>query len=131
MKGEIDRSKWKPFLDEFSKRNHLRASRIEVVGELGDQPEEHYLPFIGVSFERKGSAAGSVEFFLGGESPEDPRHLDHLVLRVEHIYPLIGNTGLEEGLGIEDKDGNKVILRFEALPEIEDRAMEASPVDRQ
>src|SRR3954452_9146013 len=130
MKGEIDHSNWQTFLDEFSKRNRLRASRIEVLGEIGDQPEEHYLPFIGVSFEPRGSAAGGVEFLLGGETPEDPRHLDHLVLRVEHIYPLIGNTGLEQGLGIEDKDGNKVILRFEELPEIEDRAMEASGENR-
>jgi hypothetical protein len=130
MKGEIDRNNWTTFLDEFSKRNRLRASQIEVVGDIGDQPEEHYLPFIGVSFERKGSAAGSVEFLLGGESPEDPRHLDHLVLRVEHIYPLIGNTGLEEGLGVEDKDGNKVILRFEELPEIEDRATGAPGENR-
>ena len=38
---------------------------------------------------------------------------------MEKIAPLIGaRGGLEEGLGIEDKDGNKTILRFETLPEL-------------
>ena len=54
MPGFIEKDQWKSFLDEFSKRNQMRATRLEVVGELGDQEEEEHLPLVGVSFETKG-----------------------------------------------------------------------------
>ena len=118
MSGFIERSQWKAFLDEFSKRNHLRATRLEVIGEIGAQEEEQFLPFVGISLENKGSATGSVEIILGGETAADPRHLTHTVNNVERIAPLLGSTGFEEGLGIEDKEGAKTLLRFETLPEL-------------
>ena len=118
MAGFIERDEWKTFLDEFSKRNQLRATRLEVVGEIGAQEEERYLPLLGVSFETKGDAAGNVEISLGGETAADPRHLIHTVSNVERIAPLLGTTGLEEGLGIEDKHAAKTLLIFEALPEL-------------
>jgi uncharacterized protein DUF5335 len=119
MPGFIERNQWKTFLDEFSKRNQLRATRLEVVGEIGAQEEEQFLPFVGISFESKGNAAGSVEIILGGETAAEERHLTHLITNVERIAPLIGSSGLEEGIGIEDKEGGKVLLRFETLPELE------------
>jgi hypothetical protein len=118
MSGFIEPDQWKTFLDEFSKRNQLRATRLEVVGELGDQEEEEYLPLIGVSFEAKGSAAGSVEVILGGESTADERHLEHTISKVQRIAPLIGITGFEDGLGFEDQEGGKTLLLFEKLLEL-------------
>jgi hypothetical protein len=119
MKGEIPRDKWKDFLDEFSKRNQLRPTRIEVIGqEIGAQEEEDLLPFVGISFERKGTAAGSVEIILGGETAREPRQLTHMILNVDRIVPITGISALEDGLGIEDKDGVKTLLLFETLPEI-------------
>ena len=119
MPGFIERNQWKSFLDEFSRRNQSRPTRLEVVGDIGAQEEEEFLPFIGASFETKGDAAGSVELILGGETASDPRHLTRTISNVQRIAPLIGATGLEEGLGVEDKDGAKTLLRFETLPEIE------------
>ncbi len=118
MSGFIERDQWKSFLDEFSKRNQLRATRLEIVGELGDQEEEEYLPLVGVSFETKGSAAGSVEVILGGESTADERHLEHTISKVQRIAPLIGVTGFEDGLGFEDQEGGKTLLLFEKLLEL-------------
>jgi len=120
MSGFIERNQWKTFLDQFSKRNQLRATRLEVIGDIGAQEEEKFLPLIGVSFETKGDASGSVEIILGGETAADPRHLTHTVSNVARITPLIGATSLEDGLGIEDKDGVKTLLRFEELPELEE-----------
>ena len=120
MPGFIDQDQWKSFLDEFNKRNQLRPTRLEVVSELGDQQEEEYLPLVGVSFESKGSAAGSVEIILGGETAADDRHVEHTVNNVQRIAPLIGLTGLEDGLGLENKEGGKTLLLFERLPELPD-----------
>jgi hypothetical protein len=126
MSGFIERNQWKSFLDEFSKRNQLRATRLEVLGELGAQEEEEYLPLVGVSFETKGSAAGSVEVILGGESPTDERHLEHTISKVARIAPLIGVTGLEDGLGFEDQEGGKTLLLFEKLLELREATSDAS-----
>jgi len=118
MSGFIERNQWKTLLEEFSKRNQLRPTRLEVIGDMGAQEEEAYLPFVGISFETKGNAAGSIEVSLGGETAADPRHITHLISNVQRIAPLIGASGLEEGLGIEDQAGTKTLLRFETLPEI-------------
>jgi len=121
MKGEIARDQWKTFLDEFSKRNQLRPTRLEVIGqEIGAQEEEELLPFLGISFERKGTAAGSIEIILGGETAREPRQLTHTIFNAQRIVPIVGIVALEDGLGIEDKDGVKTLLRFEELPEIPD-----------
>jgi hypothetical protein len=118
MPGFIEEDQWKTFLDEFSKRNQLRATRLEVIGEIGAQEEEEYLPLIGVSLETRGTAAGSVEVILGGESPADDRHVEHMISKVQKIAPLIGVSGFEDGLGFEDLEGGKTLLLFEKLPEL-------------
>ena len=124
MPGFIEQDQWKSFLDQFNKRNQLRPTRLEVVSELGDQQEEEYLPLVGVSFESKGSAAGSVEIILGGETAADDRRVEHTVNNLQRIAPLIGLTGLEDGLGLEDKEGGKTLLLFERLPELPDATAE-------
>jgi Family of unknown function (DUF5335) len=118
MAGFIEQNQWKSFLDDFTKRNQFRATRLEIVGEIGAQEEGDHLPLVGVSFEPKGSDAGSVIIVLGGETTKDPRHLEHLISKVERIAPIIGQTGLEDGLGFEDREGSKTLLIFEQLPEI-------------
>ena len=118
MPGFIEQERWGSFLDEFTKRNQFRATRLEVVGEIGAQEEEEYLPFVGVTFERKGSAAGNIEVVLGGETAKDQRRVEHLITKPERIAPLIGPSGFEEGLGFEDQEGRKTILTFEKLSEI-------------
>jgi hypothetical protein len=118
MPGFIEKDQWKTFLNEFSKRNQLRPTRLEVVGEIGAQEEEENLPLIGVSLETRGTAAGSVEVILGGESPADDRHVEHIISKVQKIAPLIGVSGFEDGLGFEDQEGGKTLLLFEKLPEL-------------
>ena len=124
MSGFIEQKQWKSFLDEFSKRNQFRATRLEIVGQIGAQEEEKYLPLVGVSFEPKGSDAGSVVVVLGGETVKDQRHIEHLITRVQQIAPLIGLTGLEDGLGFETQEGEKTLLLFEKLPEIPEKTSE-------
>ena len=118
MPGFIEQEKWKSFLDEFTKRNQFRATRLEVLGEVGVQEEAQFLPLVGVSFERKGTGAGSVEVVLGGETTRDQRHVDHLITNVRRIAPITGIGGFEDGLGFEDQDGGKTLLTFEKLAEI-------------
>ena len=122
MTGFIDRSQWETFLDEFSKRNQLRPTRLEIVGgDIGAQEQEAFLPFAGVSVDRNDDS-GNIDIALGGETAADERQLTHRISDVERIAPLIGITGVEDGLAIESRDGVKTLLSFEALREIEAHA---------
>ena len=118
MPGFIEHDQWKSFLDDFSKRNQFRATRLEVVGDIGAQEEARYLPLVGISFEPEGSAAGSVEILLGGQSVNDDRHVERHISKVNRITLLPSDSGLEDGLGFEDQDGVKTLLTFEKLAEI-------------
>jgi hypothetical protein len=129
MSEFVRRDKWKEFLNEFTKRNQFRTTRLEVVGEIGDQDTAQHLPLVGVSFEAKGSASGSVEIILGGETAKEARHVEHLIERVERIAPLIGPHGFEEGLGFEDAEGAKTILLFEKLPQIPEKTADNRSAD--
>lgn len=117
MAGFIEQDRWQDFLDDFSKRNQLRATRLEVVdSEAGAGEEEELLPLVGVSFESKGTEAGSVVVILGGEND---RHVEHRIENVQRIAPLVGeDTGLEAGLGFEDGEGARTLLLLEQLPEL-------------
>ncbi len=130
MPGFIEPKMWKSFLEEFSKRNQFRATRLEVVGEIGAQEEEEHLPLVGVTFESKGSAAGSVEIVLGSEVAGDARRVEHSIPKVDRIAPIIGNDGLENGLGFEDQEGAKTLLIFEKLPQIPDRTSQSTAYSR-
>ena len=130
MPGFIEQKDWKSFLEGFTRRNQFRATRLEVVGVEGAQEEEQHLPFIGVTFEPKGSAARSVEIVLGGETVKDERHVEHLIEKIQRIAPLIGPDGLEGGLGLEDQEGTKTILTFERLPEIPEKTSQARRYSR-
>src|ERR1043165_2629808 len=123
--GFIEQDRWQGFLDDFSKRNQLRATRLEVVDEeSGAGEEEEFLPLVGVSFESKGTDAGSVVVMLGGDNE---RHVEHRIENVQRIAPLVGeDTGLEAGLGFEDGDGSKTLLLLEQFAELPENAASAS-----
>ena len=117
MAGFIEQNRWQSFLDDFSKRNQSRATRLEVLGEeVGAEEEEDFLPLVGVSLETKGSEAGGVVVILGGE---EQRHVERHIENVRRITSLVGDTsGVEEGVGFEDGAGDKTLLLLEQLPEL-------------
>ncbi|HMV51747.1 MAG TPA: DUF5335 family protein [Blastocatellia bacterium] len=116
MSNEIKQSQWVTFFNEFSKRNHSRPTRIEVFGEMGAQEAEHHLPFNGISVDETGSSAPRVEILLGGVSPNDERHLTHVVTRASNVFPKTGASGQDEALEIVDADGGKTLLSFVPAP---------------
>lgn len=111
MSEEIKREEWASFCNEFSARNQTRLTRLEVFGEMGAQEEERYLPLNGLTLAEDGT---KLEILLGGESPDDPRHLTHSIEHVAQVYAKKVADGSDEALEIVDAEGTKTLLRFEA-----------------
>jgi hypothetical protein len=120
MNEVIERDKWESFIKDFNQRNALRATRLEVLSaELGDQEEEFKLPLLGLTLEERGKDAPSIEISLGGETAKEERQVTHMIPSVRSIMTKMGVDLREEALMIEDQEGTKTILVFEALPELE------------
>jgi Family of unknown function (DUF5335) len=116
--GEIKRSQWAAYFDEFSKRNVSRSTRLETFGDLGAQEEEQNLPLNGITAEETGTDAPRIEIMLGAASPSDERHLTHTISRAARVFVKSSADGSDEALEIEDADGVKTLLRFESLPKL-------------
>ncbi|MBL8188439.1 MAG: DUF5335 family protein [Acidobacteria bacterium] len=114
MSNEIKRNQWTTFFNEFSKRNRLRLTRIEVLGELGAQEAERHLPLNGISVDETGSGRPRIEILLGGTSPEDSQHLTHAITQATQVFPKTNVAGRDEALEIVDVTGSKTLLSFES-----------------
>src|SRR3989442_12591912 len=117
MKETIDRSIWINYFNEFTRRNQMRPTRLELFGELGAQEEERGLPFAGISLER-GNGAPSIEIMFGAPNGVGPWHLTRVIDNVREITPKRALDGRDEALEIVDKQGEKSLLRFEPQPMI-------------
>ncbi|HEY0761331.1 MAG TPA: DUF5335 family protein [Pyrinomonadaceae bacterium] len=120
MADFIKKEQWTDFLNDFTKRNQFRATRLEIAGEEdGAEEEAEFLPLVGISVDSKGTDAGSIVVALGGETSHEERHLQHQITQVERITPITGQHGVEDGLAFEDGTGNKTLLMFDDLPELQ------------
>jgi hypothetical protein len=117
MSEEIRRDRWQIYFNEFSKRNQSRPTRLQIFGEMGVREEERFLPLNGISVEETGHNAPQIEIMLGGSSPNDERHLTHMIPLAKQVIAKSAAEGIDEALKIQDGDGVKTLLRFETLPE--------------
>ena len=112
MKDYIDRSVWINYFNEFTRRNQMRPTQLEVFGENGAQEEERGLPFAGISLER-GNGAPSIAIMFGPRNRDRPPHLTHVIENVQEITPKRGLGGRDEALEIVGAEGETSLLRFE------------------
>lgn len=113
MKDEINREAWTGYFKQFGERNQGRATKLEILGDLGVQQEEQHLPLAGISVEDTGKDAPRIEIMLGGQRA-GAQHLTHAITRVTRIMQKLGPDGRDEAIEFEDASGAKTILLFEA-----------------
>lgn len=108
---------WAAILNFFSRRNHLRPTRIGVFeGKPGDMKDlwiEDNLPLAGINTDLRDAEQGvlpTVEIMLGGET-KDSALMRHVVGNAREIRIIINVSG--ESLEIEDAENKTTILRFE------------------
>jgi hypothetical protein len=116
MNEILDRSVWINYFIEFSRRNQLRPTLLEVFGENGAQKEEQGLLLSGIGLE-KGNGLPAVEIMFDAPDGRTGRHLTHVINNVRGITPKRGLDGRDEALAIVDSRGEISLLRFE--PQVE------------
>jgi hypothetical protein len=106
---------WRAHLEEFSRRNRARPTRLGELKRgdvLGERWIEDGLPLEGVSFEPEGRGGPRVGIMLGRRG-ETESGMTHAVARVSRIRLQLTADGAGDGLDIEDAEGVTTILRFE------------------
>ena len=69
MLREIERDRWRTFLDEFSERNRLGDAHLQISGQIGSPLVERGLLFESVTLKPEGDDAPRAEFSFGGGRP--------------------------------------------------------------
>jgi len=115
MPQYLDRSAWTNYFNEFTRRNQLRPTQLQVFGENGAQQQECGLPFTGISLGRGNGA--EVEIMLGEPDGREARRLTHVIANVEQITPKRGADGRDEALQIVSK-GETSLLSFDPRPAV-------------
>ena len=116
MTQHLDRSVWTNYFNEFTRRNQLRPTQLEVFGENGAQHQECGLPFTGISLGRS-NGAPEIEIMLGEPDGREARRLTHVIANVEQITPKRGADGRDEALQIVSK-GETSLLSFDPRPAV-------------
>ena len=98
----IPRSRWREFLDEFSRVHQGWLVTVESV-PARDVPGVlmRDVPLLGVSDER-----GKIQIATAADTSHTHRMIDAAILRVDRV------GGAERGLEIESEDGSMLRLRF-------------------
>lgn len=107
---EIAKQEWRGFCDEFTKRHRDAAATLEVLSDdMGAQKAVSGKPFIGISYEEKGSEKGDITLLFGTEIDDS---VEHRINNVARLWQRTGATENDDALEIEDAENAKTILRF-------------------
>ena len=117
MRTNIENSSWNAKLAAFGTRNHLRRTRLEVLGADRNIDCDFWLEdgllLAGIDLDTKGERGPSVEIMLRASKAPSSDHMTHSVAGVKRIAL---NTGAnqDEGLEIEDEKGTITIMHFDS-----------------
>jgi len=112
---EIERGEWAAFAEDFSKRHQGTTASLESVGaDEGDQYAAENLPFVGMTLESKGSAAGSLVLMLGTEGAA---HIERLIAAPQSLRVHVSPNG-ETVLEIKAADEPTLLLHLQTPKEL-------------
>jgi hypothetical protein len=98
---KLETKEWQPFFDGISKVLGAKQAEIEVMSlDLGDQVEAEWLPFLGLTYDRKNDV---LDVALEG--------LDHLIQKPREIFVEDGGAGVLS-FAIIDAEGARQIVKL-------------------
>ena len=102
----LERSKWRTVLDDFTQSNAGRRTRLEVDDpELGAQAQEQDYPLLGVTFD---PVDQRVEIMLGELGAGEP-HLSRSIGEVDALDVLTDNDGRDVALRLRHGTGQTIL----------------------
>ena len=102
----LDASRWGEVLDDFTRRNGGRRTRLEVDDpELGAQTQEGEYPLLGVTFD---PVDQHVEIMLGALGAGEP-HLSRSIASVDSIDVLTDRDDQDIALRLHHGDGQTIL----------------------
>ncbi len=108
---------WSVFLENFSRQNKARPTRIGVFeGEPGSMTDfwlEDGLPLEGIDLDTRGETAPTIQIMLGESAKPDSRAFTHTIVNTRFVKIILSASGESDGLEIENEKGAITILRFE------------------
>jgi hypothetical protein len=109
MTVEIEKSKWKEFCDDISRKRMDWDVSIQVLDpEIGAQKLTEDLPFVGVTYEEKnGKPVIEIATDNGAES-----HQMHIIENPVRILVSDNENRLNDTMDIEDARGVKTLITF-------------------
>ena len=116
MRTNIETSSWKADLAAFGARNHLRPTRLEVLGPDRNIESDFWLEdgllLAGIDLDTDRQRGPFVEIMLQASKTTPANHMTHSVSGVKRIA-LNSEDSQDEGLEIEDAEGTVTIMHFE------------------
>lgn len=108
----VDKSGWAAFAEQFSEQHAGETATLEMLGaDVGDQYAAENLPFVGMTLEAKGSAAGSLTLMLGTEGTD---HMERLIAGPQSLEVHVTPNG-ETILQIKAADEPTLLLHLMPL----------------
>jgi hypothetical protein len=122
----ITREDWQSVLEGLGQRHRGWAATIEIIGlDVGDQFAADGLPFQGISYETRGSAAGSILVEVGDE-PDD--YMVHRVASPRAVRIAFSRPGSQADIQLESDDGTMTLVTLCPRRELpEGRTTTSSP----
>lgn len=108
---------WSAYLENFSRQNKARPTRIGVFeGEPGSMTDywlEDGLPLEGIDLDTRGNTSPAIQIMLGKSEETDTRAFTRTITNARSIKIILSAGGESDGLEIEDDQGAVTVLRFE------------------
>ena len=117
MRRNIEPLTWQASLADFGERNHMRPTRLEVLGPNREVESDFWLEdgllLAGIDLDMDRDRGSSVEIMLQGPAAPTREHMTHTVTGVKRVE-LDTVDGRDESLEIESQEGAVTIIRFES-----------------
>jgi hypothetical protein len=107
---EIPKDEWQEFCDAFSRLHQGWLADLQVEGQdITQRFEARGLPFEGISYSEKGSDKNEISISINRDVDD---HLTHFVVNPTHLHIEQSDDGVDQGLAIESRDGEKTIVHL-------------------
>jgi hypothetical protein len=111
---EVPKDQWATFFGDMGKPDQLDEYgpiTIEALGEdVGDQVVARQKPFVGITFETKGSGAGRIDIMAG----DNDTNISHTVERPKAVRLEVTDAGRVQAMQIEGEDEPTTLVYFRA-----------------